>query len=279
VGAANGWSFTALIQSIFGENQAVIESLQSDINYEVVSNTFEDLNFEVTALYADIESLVVIITVTSEKPIFDETHENSVAISGLLHYGSLETGWPEFKSCLIRYYVVDERQMTAVYNFTSPETDVYADVEYSLHFGAEEALFNSKHGILSFPILGGNAEVKFAVDTLSTQNLIHLYPDMSIESGAIISEIIVNPFGFTVYLDGSINDVLTSDIIGNAIYIEMIDGTRRNVMSQWMDSAAFYDGDDNTRDHYFMATFCYRNLIDIEKISTLVFIDVLIPLR
>ena len=160
-----------------------------------------------------------------------------------------------------------------------PETDVYAGVEYSLHFGAEEALFNPGHGILSFPVSGGNAEVRFTAETLSTQSLIHLYPDMAIESGAIISEILVNPFGFSVYFEGNINDILTSDVIKSDIYIEMIDGTRRNVMSQWMDSAAFYDGDDDTRGHYFMATFCYKNLIDIEKISTLVFIDVIIPLR
>jgi hypothetical protein len=279
-------AFTFL-QNIFNENQAEINSLQSDIYYEVVNNTFEDLSFEVTAVYADMESLIVIIDVTSESPVFNETHENRASIGGLLRYASLKGDWPEFRFTLINYYVIDENKLMGVISFHLPVAAVSEGAEYSLHFGGNRGIDTYGHGpsygTLHFPIPGGNADVKFTVDTLNTESLIHLYPDAIIRrTDAIIKEVVVTPFYLKVYFDGEINDLFTSEnsLFWNQSYIHMIDGTRRNVVSESpQDSGTQNETINEEFRLFYLRTFCNKNLIDLEKVSAVVFMGERIPVR
>jgi hypothetical protein len=254
----------------------------------VVNNTFEGLSFEVAAVYADIESLVVVIDVTSESPIFNETHETGSLLGGMFVYGSLvETGWPEFKFNNTKYFVIDENRLIGIIGCHLPVTAVYAGAEYSLHFGAEKGLSSygyspHGHGILRFPIFPGNADVKFTVDALNTESLIHIYPDVSIRrTDAIIREVIVTPFYSKIYFDGDIKNLFTSDnsLFWNQSYIHMIDGTRRSVVSEWQDSGTYNETINEEYGLFYLRTFCYKNLIDLEKVSAVVFMGERIPVR
>ena len=215
-GAVNDWDYPALFKKIFNDNPVVIESMDKDINYEVVSNTFEGLTFEVSAIYADSDSLFLTIDITSDEPVFNESHEGNLGgCLGPLRLGDGFQGWPEFTVNTFSYHVLDEYRMVAAIYFTEPvDRDtfpVFADhvpgylegvVNYnevvasggyfSIHFR------DGSNGLSGFPVSKGKAEIKFTVDAIDDQNVLLLSPDMRLENRVLVKEIKINPFSLIV---------------------------------------------------------------------------------
>jgi len=226
-GAVNDWDYAAIFQRIFGGNQAVVDNMHREINYEVVSNTFDGLTFEVSALYADSESMLVIVNISADEPTFMGRKGTSMGGAGRLSVGYGIEGWPDTFSYQVDSYVIDELLLIAVFHFAIPETPITVGSEYSIHFG-EYSIHFGDHDQSPITLRDGSAEIRFTVDSLDTQNLIIVNPDITLESGTIfgdvtIYEIRLNPFGLTIRYDYE-TDYATLE----AVFIELYEISMNN---------------------------------------------------
>jgi len=220
VGAVNNWDYTQLRRSIFNDNQIIAESMENDINYRVVNNTYDGINFKLTGLYADAESLYLIIDITSEKPVFDESYKTrGGALSSLTFTSNSNTPIvTNFTYNDFNFHLIDETRMIATVLFTEPfdlgppvhghtsYIDPYNDAigtgrEFSLRFG-DTIIIKGAEYFDGLPLKGGKADLLFTVDSINEQNVILLYPAPVFGDDVKIKEIRVTPFNIIVRFDG-----------------------------------------------------------------------------
>ena len=313
VGAVNDWDYAAVLQRVFNDNRIVADSLETEINYSVVNNTYDGIDFELIGLYADEDSLFLVVEITSEKPVFKEplyVTGGSLLSSLILlpeRAGSEVVQLTDFTVNEFSYYVIDETRMIAVSFFaetiggdhlanTAESSNVFPFTEaiatgreLTLLFG--DALYYDafKQESFGLPIgVDGGAELRFTVDAMHKQDVILLYPDVPLRNVAVLKELIITPFSFLARFEG--NGILaityTHDggIITN-IHVKKSDGeiipferwsggSKRGLLSSF---SIGYHGADY-ENHSWFATFQHDMLLVIDDIVAVVIDDTEIPI-
>ncbi|MCL2628353.1 MAG: hypothetical protein FWD44_06640 [Oscillospiraceae bacterium] len=278
VGAVNDWDYTTVLQRIFTNNQTVAESMESDINYKIVNNTYKDITFELSALYTDTNSLFMIVDVISEKPMFYEHLEfgggSIPSILKLVPGGQADLPINDF-SC----YVVDENRMIVVFFFTKIITagehpDYTGYVLYPIALseavedGREFALLFGKGG---FSLSGGSAELRFTIDKISEQNNIVLNPDLPLENGNVLKEARITPFNIVLSYEKETVDKTWVEKIS----IIMKDGEERKLDAWSYDEGwakSISGGHFSEYENYsWIAFFHHDKLLDLDEVATIVF--------
>ena len=300
-GAANDWDYTTLFRSIFGNNPVVIDNMNKNVNYEVVSNTFDGLSFEVSAVYADAEALFVTVNITSEKPLFNESHETEGGCLGPLRLGDGFEGWPEFTMNTFSYHVINEYQMVAAIYFTHPvdrETfPIFGEhipgyLENVVHYrdvitsgGYFSILFDGGVSLSNFPVTSGKAEVRFTVPAIDEKNVLQLYPDMMLYNGVLINEIRINPFCIIIRYSGD-----TSSLVSEFSALPVSIDTAMDIGILLKDSSIkpivmSHDGGSNrggwfsteNENNYTGMLLFYDQLLIIDDIAAVMFDNDIIP--
>ena len=210
------------LENMFGNNPTVFENIQEDVSFEVLSNSFEGIEFEVTAVYADHASMFLVVDAIAEEPVFAVAGEKnwyvgytSTGLSKRCPYAQAEgliasyTVPEGFDAMTLDVHYIDDYRLTLTWLFNQPTADVLADTEhiitvdrlkYYLFDDNGEVIHN--HPNLEPDFIPGMAEIKFTVNELAMQNNIRLQPDITLDSGCILHEISINPFGITLSFIG-----------------------------------------------------------------------------
>ena len=294
VGAVNDWDYTAVLQRIFNDNPVVAVSMENDKDYRVINNTYDGITFELNGLYADDESLFLIVEITSETPRFLEPLRvtGGSALRALLlapnspESDRLYTNWPDrpgFTTSDFHYYVIDETRMIAVIYFgESRPYQVPAGITSYVHPFHEAAASNREFVLLFGDIMlpdgddysglylrGGSAELRFTVDAIDTQNIILINSDLPPMNNAILNELRITPFSMTIRFDG------LSVIVGEYVVFLMKDGEAKplHTLSAGFSKGYFSDNENHT----WIATFHHDNLLDLDEVAAVIFNGVEIP--
>ena len=314
VGAVNEWDYTAVLQRVFNNNPIVAESMKNEINYRVVNNTYDGITFELTGLYADDESLFLVVDITSEKPVFNEQPfqvrggslpSTLALISGAT--GSEIVHYPGFSHNDFSYYFIDEKHILAVTFFSEPVwgedhgfisgdsnvfpfPDAVADGrEFVLFFGDTNYNMNTKEYNGLPLIVKGSAELRFTVEEINKQDVILIYPDVPLRDVAVLKELKITPFSFLARFEGDGIGAITYThdygIITN-IHIKMgdgeiipleswIGGSKRGLLRSF---SIGYHGTDY-ENHSWYASFQHDKLLVIDDIVAVIVDNVEIPVR
>ena len=200
-GAVNDWDYTAIARFFFGEDDIVVEGAHDVINYNIVENTIEGVNFEIAGLYADDLSILLAIEVTADEPIFGDD------LSIVLWPGSGKT---LFNHTLDKWVRCDWQQSSSSFTSEYTRTIIYrlTDINGSINEGDEfTILFPRFNWIGSFEntelrTLQGHVEIRFVVDKLALVNAVSVYPDVLLDNGNTITKVSINPFAVSIYFDG-----------------------------------------------------------------------------
>jgi len=309
VGAVNDWDYNRLLQRVFNGNQIVGDSIEKEISYRIVNNTYDGFTFKLSGLYADDESLFLIIEITSEKPVFNESYEARGSLLSTLALVSDSTGSEtaqvtDFTMNDFHYYIIDETRMVVVNFFAEPSltlnpapdeltsnTYPYHEAvangrEFTLIFGdaSHTDLFSSTY--TGLPLKGGGAEVRFTIDAFNEQNVLMMYPDISLENGDVLKEIRLTPFSIIVRFDGVAQNILAyTDDYGwvTEISILMNDGTQKSLEMLNNDggllrslSGGYHADSEN---HSWIASFHHNRLLDLDEVAAVVIYKIEIPVN
>jgi len=310
-GAVNDWDYAALLQRIFNNNQTVADSISGDINFSVVNNTYDGITFEVSALYADMDSLFIVVEISSKEPMFYESSTGQI-MGSLMSTLTLVPDKPdpeysERVSFLLNdfsYYVIDETRMIAVvyfgahvfagkveqsadyiYYVQSFNEAVAAGREFALLFGRVPLPENPDYEGL--PLRGGGAEVRFTVNEVNEQNTILLYPDLSLENDDILKEIKINPFSVVAVFEGDehlfkrgvFQHLANTAIImndGEMISLDEFDYDGGMIRSK---SQYYFCFSDNSSRSGWSATFHHDKLLDLDEIAAIIVYGIEIPIE
>ena len=312
VGAVNDWDYTAVLQRVFNDNRIVADSMETEINYRVINNTYDGIDFELIGLYADDDSLFLVVEITSEKPVFKEPlhtiggrNIHSLALLSE-RSGSEVMQRPDFEVNEFNFYVIDETRIIAVTFYTETFlNDIPAGITHSSEvFPFSEAIATGREFTLLFgdafsdpftrdylglPIgVDGGAELRFTVDEIHKQDVIMLYPDVPLRSVAVLKELKITPFGFLARFEGNGIGAVTythdMGIITN-IHVKMNDGeiipfemwlggSRRGIISGF---SIGYHGFDH-ENHSWYGTFQHDMLLVIDDIVAVIIDDTEIPI-
>jgi len=302
-GAVNDWDYAALIRNIFNNNPVVIDSMDNDVNYEIVSNTFDGLSFEISAVYADMEALFLIVNITSDEPLFNESHEISVAATGPLRLGDGFKGWPEFALSQFSYYVINEYHLVTAMYFVDPvdrETfPVFADhvpayLESVIHYKDVitsgryfSILFDGDDENVSFPVSNGRAEIRFTVDAIDEQNVLLLNPDVMLDNGIVLDEIRINPFSITIRYSGDRSSLVSEfsgypKSIDSAMGVSILlkNGSIKPIVM--LNNGGSVSGgwfNDEAEISWSILLLNYDHLLVIDEISAIIFDNIKIPVN
>jgi len=301
-GAVNDWDYAALLQRIFNNNQTVADSISSDINYSVVKNTYDGITFEVSALYADMESLFIVVEISSEEPMFYEPLDistGSLMSTLILVPDSPNPIYSERVSFMVNdfsYYVIDETRLVAVvyfgdHMFAGEAQITYPDGFTSYVFSFSEAVAKGREFALLFgnvplpensnyeglPLRGGGAEVRFTVNEVNEQNTIQLYPELTLDNDDVLNEIRINPFSIVARFEGNaqildrpILQYLSDTVIvmsdGETIPLNVFDYDGGIIRSK---SQYYCVGDNSSRTGWY-ATFHHDKLFDLDEIAAII---------
>ncbi|MCL2077760.1 MAG: hypothetical protein FWH08_05055 [Oscillospiraceae bacterium] len=278
-GAVSGWNYSELINNLFGNNQNLLENMQGEINYEVVTNTFEGVDFEISALYADSESIFLAIDVLSEESLFGNNYAGygvAMDMSGAIFYDeplggseALMNGEAVWNSLLRNVYVVDENIIT-ILEFSTNTEGISAGEQYTVFINGITAIgYLNEDDEYDYDTINGQAEIKFIIGKTVNDNLIVLYPEIMLESGSVLEKLIVNPFAVCFYFTGLEDNVFTFE--QNSIYIKTKDGEMIN-MGDIMQGGMYADS-------YVIMKTKYQNTLDLENIETVIYQGIEIPIN
>ena len=294
VGAVNDWDYTAVMQRIFNDNPVVAGSMEGNANYRVINNTYDGITFELTGIYADDESLFMIVEINSEKPIFAEPLRvnGGSALRALLlapdspQSDQLYTNWPDrvgFTMSDFRYHVIDEtRKIAAIYLGESRPFQVPAGMTSSVH-PFHEAAASSREFVLLFGdimlpdgpdysglyLSGGSAELRFTVDAIDKQNVILINRDLPSVYNGLLKEIRITPFSLIIRFDG------LSVPAEEYVDIVMKDG---EIIPLRSISAGFGMGFlSDYENHTWAATFHHDQLLNLDEVAAVIFNGIEIP--
>lgn len=177
------------VLNMFGNNQAVLDGLQSDVKYKVLRNTFDGLTFEVSALYADKDAVFLAIDVVSDEPIFTENDDGASTVM----FNPLVLGKNDFTSISTRNYFINEYRLTILAYFSEPHSgEVKPGNEYTAAFSNFSFFSQEDYGMV---------EIKFTIDELAMGNDVHVFPNTPTADGNTISEIKINPFRIMIIFE------------------------------------------------------------------------------
>jgi len=198
-GAVNDWDYTAIARFFFGEDDIVVEGAHDVINYNIVENTIEGVNFEIAGLYADDLSILLAIEVTADEPIFGDD------LSIVLWPGSGKT---LFNHTLDKWVRCDWQQSSNSYTSEYTRTIIYrlTDIDGSINEGDEFTIsftrlewLGSYENTRTLPV---RIEIRFVVDKLALVNAVTVYPDVLLDNGNTITKVSINPFAVSIYSEG-----------------------------------------------------------------------------
>jgi len=310
VGAVNDWDYTSLLQRIFNNNQIIADSIENNVNYRVVNNTYDGITFELTGLYADKESLLLVVDITSDKPIFSESKDargGSLISSLIIASESPDPSipiMPNFSMNDISYYILDDTRMVAVvffaeqfiieYPFPEGTTSyiypfheaVAKGKEFALLFG-DNTFGNNPH-VHGLPLDGGNAEVRFTVDSIDERNSILLSPDLTLADNVLLKEIRLTPFSLVARFDGTTGNLgngffHTNDGWETDISLLMSDGEVKPL--EYLNNGSgllnSFSGGSHAdyENHSWVASFNHAQLLDLDEVVAIIFYDIEIPVR
>jgi len=229
-GAVSGWDFSALARYFFGGSQIAAEGMHDEISYTIIENTFEDLSFEVTGLYADDMAIMLSIEVSSDEPFFDGDYSFNL--------------WPDMKNILFDHsldkWVDCEWQLSGFFDSVYKQTFLYKlyfidetileGNEYSIAFSRAE--FFSGIDLPGNRFLQGRVEIKFAIDKLALMNSITATPDFQLDNGNVVNEIKVNPFNIFIFAEGQTHFEID---VCNYLSLVDIDGNEIKLHGSWDD--------------------------------------------
>jgi hypothetical protein len=318
VGAVNEWDYAKLLRSVFSDNQIVADSLDNDANYRVVNNTYDDFTFELSGLYADNESLFIVVEIISATPAFNEPltewggNLNSVYLLSESS-GSEIAQVLSFNMSSFNFYVIDETRKVAVIHYTEPSWDeaftdssvnllsntfpflkaVEEGREFTILFGDASYSGPCSQTFSGLPLKGGGAEVRFTIDALSMQEAIIMQPGLTLERNVVVEEIRITPFSYLVIfeenseapfmnagnLDNSVVEDFGSIIMTNGD-IKPLRMSRHGEYGQDEGILQFvtYGYTINYENFTWFATFRHDHLLDLDEVAAIVIKDVVIPI-
>jgi len=252
---------SGFLHNLFGNNPAVLENIQDEVNFKVLSNRFEGINFEVTGLYADSDSILLVINATAQKAIFSKEHGyEGLGMVGLTDYTfycpsidmhnlyvceckdmGYECDYKTYdypRGFISTFYIihyVDEFNLVLTWFFSGSTSDIIPGDTHKLSIGSISHYFIDEDGN---PVMcdnevevvrqsiGGYAKIEFTVNELTENNHIRVTPNITLESGDVLLEVIVNPFNIIFYFEGK--DEYESFNTDES-YIRMKDGTKKDL--------------------------------------------------
>jgi len=200
-GAVTNWDYTSIARYFFGDDDIVTEGAHDVINYSIVENTVEGVNFEIVGLYADDLSMLLAIEVTADDPIFGDD------LSIVLWPGSGKTlfnhtldnwvrcGWQQSSNSFTSEYT-----RTIIYRLTDIDGSINEGDEFTILFPRLEWISSFENTELRS--LHGHVEIRFVVDKLALVNAVIVYPDVLLDNGNTLNKVNINPFAVSIYLDG-----------------------------------------------------------------------------
>jgi len=319
VGAVNNWDYIAffsresrqLVNDLFNENELIDESFNGDVNFRVVNNAFDGITFELSAVYADNESLLIFVDAFSEELIFTEKHHSKAGmISGSLslipdsnNLNSTEQQQIFFPLNDFEFNIINEQHLLIIafyahipdFNDDFGETGLFMKAveeswEFSLYIGSHNARRNG------LPLPGGKADLRFTIDAADVNNSIEQFPDLQIDNNVVIHRIRVTPFYFIVYYDGHSDYILNRQ--ANNIHQAEDNGWLVNISFKMKNGDIrildfLYDpyhsngslrsithdfASDSTHKQIY-GTFQYDKLLDIDEMTAIIINDVEIPVK
>jgi hypothetical protein len=306
-GALTG-GFTFL-QNLLGNNPALLENVQSDINYEITENTFEGITFEPVGLYADEEAVFFAVNIIADEPIFGTVNpylyaaydklyriDNMNQITNYLHgtkQRTHEVYYVDENTLMVVWYISDtgrtaepgDEHAVSVFNLS------YWDVIGADAYVTENAINwdESEYSVMEewwekFTVIlaNGEATINFTVDELSDSRIV-TFPDTALKCGAVVTELRMNPFGLRLQFDryievihnraGPLGDDEFDEFFDlfESIRIVMISGEIRDI-------GLYFGGAGITPEPYLSRYFRYDQTFDINEIAAVIFDGVEIPL-
>jgi len=149
-------------------------------------------------------------------------------------------------------------------------------------------LFDGGGSLSGFPISGGRAEVRFIVDAIDDQNVLFLYPDVTLDNSVLIREIRISPFSFTIRYDDNTASMV-SDYSGNRICIFdavdvsllLKDGSRKplNMLYDGGSIRTGFGGEYDEHDIWWNELLHYDQLLVIDDITAVILDGIEIPVN
>ena len=287
---------TGLLQNLFGNNPAVLENIQEEVNFEVLSNSFEGVEFEVIGLYADDDSILLMIEAIAEEALF--TDEKVFIGSGMIGLTDYAPGvFPKgFISSESHIYRIDEHRLTLLWYFSGSVTGVNPGTTHTLTIkpllydvydsnGFVLLVDEEGESMISTGSIEGRAEIMFIVGDLIANNHIRLSPNIELESGDVLIEVVVNPFNIIFFLEG-VKEYETFN--ADESYIRMRDGTikeldfcRENSIITRMTGGLTYKSTHYGISHptFLHLSFTQDQTVVINDIEAIVYksIEILVP--
>jgi len=229
-GAVSGWDYSVFARYFFGGSQIVAEGMHDEINYTIVENTFENLSFEVTGLYADNMTIMLSIEVSSDEPVFNDDYSFNLwpEPNRVIFDHSLEKWvkcqWEQSSTFDSQY------KRTILYKLYYIDEEIIEGNEYSINFPRAE--FFSDPDSSGNHFLQRRVEIRFAIDKLALMNSISASPDFLLDNGNVLNEVRVNPFNIFIIADGQTH-------FGNDVcdYLSLVDadGNEIKLHDSWYD--------------------------------------------
>ncbi|MDR2572236.1 MAG: hypothetical protein LBD23_18325 [Oscillospiraceae bacterium] len=224
-GAVSDWDYPGIARYFFGGRQNVVEGMHDEIRYQVedmpdeMRYLFEGMpneihyqeenNFtiEIAGLYADNQSILLSVDVIADEPIFDNSNNWN---EFLVNHGDgghilnhIINQW-EPVSVSTRTSHVSANVINAFIRIDNLSHEVIEGNVYSIMFSGIRQYVGEEEGksVFSYPIGAKNTEIKFIIDKIAMENLVTVYPDITLENGNTITEMSINPFSITFLFDG-----------------------------------------------------------------------------
>ena len=295
--ALNNWtppsSIHEFMNIIFGDSPTIPEVLQDEPPYEVVTNTFNGITFEVSSLYADNNSVILTVDIFSEEPRFSENHSYGSMMHGR-HYG--------FRNIEKDYYYINEYQMTVVFRMNDPIAEIKAGNKYTIRIGD---FIDDLDDSFKYSEAEDNPEavITVKINSIDTTNNYSRLTNIPLnnqnpltEPGIVLYKIDINPFvvQFHFYSDigfdtldwswGSIyNDDYSHELlseINESVYFRMRDNEIRcflvcDVCRDTISGGGAYPDSENT--YIVQYNFALKHTINTSDIEAVVFQGIEMP--
>jgi len=82
VGAVNNWDYTVVARFLFGGSQVAADGMHDVINFNIIENTYENIEFELVGLYADDMSILLASKIFADESAFGESRVSKTGSVG-----------------------------------------------------------------------------------------------------------------------------------------------------------------------------------------------------
>jgi hypothetical protein len=274
---------TGLMQDWFAGNPAVREIVEGIIDYEVLTNTFEGVTFEMVVLYADEESLFYAVEAVFEEPVFaGHRVGDSVSFSTSRLIESFGVGAHGASGMEL---ITDENRATGVWYISQLGNSGGSVVEgtaYTIEFYEISArdVQSGEDTVLAM----GHAEIRFTVGAPSSQQFVIIEPDLALPSGDVLKEVKITPFSIKLCFYGNAEYIAQFDRgrlgYGNNAYegssIVMKNGEVRELSDIGRGSSGFEPTKSNSIT-YVALEIAFDKTFDVRDVAVFVYRGVEVP--